>query len=83
MTVKLTQARFDVVVSLAFNIGAGAFGNSSLKTELNAGNYDTVPPSWRSGTKRAASRRPGSPRGARPEAARWGNLRAGRRRRDK
>lgn len=37
--VPVTQAQFDALVSLAYNIGAGAFGNSTLLRKLNAGDY--------------------------------------------
>jgi len=36
--VPLNQNEFDALVSLAFNIGAGAFQKSTLVKELNAGN---------------------------------------------
>lgn len=36
--VPLTQNEFDALVSLVFNIGTGAFKNSTLLKELNAGN---------------------------------------------
>lgn len=35
--VKLNQNEFDALLSLAFNIGAGAFKNSTLVKRLNAG----------------------------------------------
>ncbi|HEY5209905.1 MAG TPA: lysozyme [Stellaceae bacterium] len=35
----LTQAEFDALVSLAFNIGGGAFGGSTLAARLNAGDF--------------------------------------------
>lgn len=37
VSVKLTQNEFDALVSLAFNIGAGAFKKSTLLRKLNAG----------------------------------------------
>lgn len=37
--VKLNQNQFDALVSLAFNIGEGAFGRSTLLRMLNANNY--------------------------------------------
>ncbi len=37
--VSLTQNQFDALVSLAFNIGKGAFGKSTLVKRLNAGDY--------------------------------------------
>ena len=36
--VPLNQNEFDALVSLAFNIGAGAFAKSTLVKKLNAGN---------------------------------------------
>lgn len=41
--VPLTQQQFDVLVSLVFNIGAHAFGKSSLLRVLNAGHYYRIP----------------------------------------
>ena len=40
VSVALTQYEFDACVSLAFNIGTGAFRNSTLVKKLNAGDYD-------------------------------------------
>ncbi len=37
--VPLTQGQFDALVSLVFNIGAGAFARSTLLRLLNQGNY--------------------------------------------
>ena len=37
--VTLNQHQFDALVSLAFNIGLGAFGKSTLLRKLNAGDY--------------------------------------------
>lgn len=37
--VPLKQNQFDALVSLAYNIGVGAFKNSSLLKNLNLGNY--------------------------------------------
>src|SRR5574343_1083814 len=37
--VPLSQAQFDALVSLTYNIGAGAFERSTLLRELNAGNH--------------------------------------------
>ena len=39
VTVALSQNQFDALVSLAFNIGAGAFAKSTLLRLLNAGDY--------------------------------------------
>ena len=35
--VKVTQSQFDAMVSLAYNIGAGAFSKSTLLKKVNAG----------------------------------------------
>lgn len=37
--VSISQAQFDALVSLVFNIGAGAFRRSTLLAKLNAGDY--------------------------------------------
>jgi lysozyme len=39
VTVPLTDGQFGALVSLAFNIGIGAFGKSTLLRKLNAGDY--------------------------------------------
>ena len=41
--VPLNQDQFDALVSFAFNVGGGAFRNSTLLKVLNSGNYDGVP----------------------------------------
>ena len=41
--VPLAQHQFDALVSFVFNLGAGAFAESTLLRELNAGRYDAVP----------------------------------------
>lgn len=40
VTVPLNQNQFDALVSLVYNIGAGAFGKSTLLRLLNAGDYE-------------------------------------------
>lgn len=40
--VKLTQQQFDALVSFTYNVGAGAFRESTLLQRLNAGRYDAV-----------------------------------------
>jgi len=44
VTVPLAQHQLDALVSFVFNLGAGAFAESTLLRELNAGHYDAVPP---------------------------------------
>ncbi|MFG1932134.1 lysozyme [Mycobacterium sp. NPDC048908] len=41
--VVLTQYQFDALVSFVFNVGAGAFGGSTLLRRLNQGEYNAVP----------------------------------------
>lgn len=41
--VRLNQEQFDALVSFVFNVGAGAFANSTLLAWLNQGNYASVP----------------------------------------
>ena len=43
VAVPLTDNQFAALVSLAFNIGEGAFAGSTLLKVLNAGRYDEVP----------------------------------------
>lgn len=38
--VPLRQGQFDALVSFAFNVGAGALGDSTLLRKLNGGDYD-------------------------------------------
>ena len=41
--VVLTQYQFDALVGFVFNVGAGAFGGSTLLRRLNQGDYKAVP----------------------------------------
>ena len=43
VTVNLSQNQFDALVSFAFNVGGGAFKDSSLLKLLNQGQYNQVP----------------------------------------
>ncbi len=43
VTVSLNQAQFDSLVSFAYNVGTGAFKNSTLLKKLNQGDYAAVP----------------------------------------
>ncbi|WP_152051840.1 lysozyme [Tautonia marina] len=50
VTMELSQEQFDALVSLAFNIGEGAFAKSKLLEVLNAGKYRDAAaqfPKWR------------------------------------
>ena len=40
VTVTVTDNQFSALVSLAYNIGAGALGRSKLLAKLNAGDYE-------------------------------------------
>lgn len=39
VSVALTQGQFDALVDFVFNLGAGAFLGSTLRSQLNLGNY--------------------------------------------
>jgi lysozyme len=41
--VSLNQAQFDALISFVFNVGQGAFGDSTLLRVLNLGDYAGVP----------------------------------------
>ncbi len=41
--VNLSQTQVDALGSFIFNVGAGAFGRSTLLSQLNKGSYSTVP----------------------------------------
>lgn len=43
VTVPLSQAQFDTLVSFVFNVGGSAFRKSTLVRLLNAGDYAAVP----------------------------------------
>jgi lysozyme len=43
VTVALNQAQFDALVSFVFNVGSGAFRDSTLLKFLNQGRYQSVP----------------------------------------
>lgn len=40
---NITQSQFDMLVSLCFNIGSGAFKSSTVVRVINEGNFDQVP----------------------------------------
>lgn len=41
--VRLSQNQFDALVSFVFNVGIGAFKESTLLKILNRGSYDAIP----------------------------------------
>ena len=41
--VPLEQGQFDALVHFVFNVGAGAFKNSTLLKKLNSGDFSAVP----------------------------------------
>jgi lysozyme len=43
VTVPLTQGQYDSMVSFTYNEGAGRLETSTLRKDLNAGNYGAVP----------------------------------------
>lgn len=46
VTQNITQAQYDAMVSLAYNVGCSGFRNSTAVRELNAGNHEKVPEAW-------------------------------------
>jgi|GEM_PF-1861777 len=46
VTVSLTQNQFDALTSLTFNIGAGAFSNSTVLKNVNSGNILSIDKSF-------------------------------------
>lgn len=44
---ELTQNQYNALVSFVFNVGVGAFRNSTLLKLLNTGDYDAVPDQMR------------------------------------
>lgn len=59
VTVPLNPNQFDALVSLAFNIGAGNFGKSTLLRQLNAGNYRSAAEQFTAWNKAAGKVMPG------------------------
>jgi lysozyme len=43
VVVPLTQNQFDALVCFIYNVGVGAFRESTLLHQLNSGKYDEVP----------------------------------------
>ena len=57
--VKLTQAQVDALISFAFNVGNGAFNDSTLLKLLNQGDYGSVPAQLDRWTKASGRTLPG------------------------
>jgi len=57
--VRLNQPQFDALVSFAFNVGNGAFRESTLLKLLNGGDYASVPAQLRRWTKASGAVLPG------------------------
>ncbi|HEY0356142.1 MAG TPA: glycoside hydrolase family protein [Flavisolibacter sp.] len=57
--VALNQNQFDALVSFVYNIGSGAFGQSTLLKELNKGNYANVPGELKKWVKASGQTLPG------------------------
>ncbi len=45
VTVSMSQPQLDALASFVFNVGVGAFAQSTLLKVLNAGHYDRCPTS--------------------------------------
>jgi GH24 family phage-related lysozyme (muramidase) len=57
--VTLNQNQFDSLVSFVYNVGTGAFQQSTLLKELNKGNYQAVPGELRKWVKASGQTLPG------------------------
>jgi lysozyme len=57
--VKLTQSQADALISFAFNVGNGAFNDSTLLELLNQGDYGSVPAQLDRWTKAGSTTLPG------------------------
>jgi len=68
---RLPDHQFDALVSLVFNIGAGAYRNSTLRRMLVAGQLDEVPKQMLRWDKAGGVRVPGLARRRMEEAALW------------
>ena len=67
--VPLEQDQFDALTSFVFNVGSGAFRDSTLLRLLNEGKYDEVPEQLNRWVKAARARSRGSSPAARPRAS--------------
>jgi lysozyme len=67
--VKLTQSQADALISFAFNVGNGAFNDSTLLKLLNQGDYASVPAQLDRWTKASGKTLPGLVRRRKAEGA--------------
>lgn len=72
--VKLTPSQFDALVSLAFNIGVGAFARSTLLKKLKRGDLEAAPAEFMKWNKVGGKASTGLTRRRRAEAALWRGL---------
>lgn len=72
--VNLNTCQFDALVSLAFNIGLGAFKKSTLLKKVKAGEFDAVPAQFMRWNKAGGRELEGLTRRRRAEAALWRSL---------
>lgn len=73
VSVPLTQNQFDALVSFVYNIGAGAFGRSTLLEMLNKGGYAAVPDQLMRWTMGGGKTLPGLVKRRLAEAELWRN----------
>ncbi len=59
VTVRLTQPQLDALISFAFNVGTGAFRDSTLLKLLNGGDYGSVPAQLNRWTRASGQTLPG------------------------
>jgi lysozyme len=59
VTVSIKQNQFDALVAFCFNVGVGAFTDSTLLKKLNDGSYDAVPDQLMKWTKGGGKTLPG------------------------
>jgi lysozyme len=69
VTVRLSQPQVDALVSFAFNVGNGAFRDSTLLKLLNQGDYGSVPAQLNRWTKASGRPLPGLVRRRQAEGA--------------
>jgi lysozyme len=67
--VRLSQSQYDALISFAFNVGNGAFRDSTLLKLLNQGDYASVPAQLNRWTKAGGKTLPGLVRRRRAEGA--------------